>query len=40
MRLEYYQQTMQGKLPAPGALQGLNLYPGLKSILLQFGFSY
>ena len=40
VRLEYYQQTMQGKLPAPGALQGLNLYPGLKSILLQFGFSY
>jgi len=40
IRLEYYQQTFFDKLPAPVALQGLNLYPGLRAILLQFGFSY
>ena len=40
VRLEYYQQTFFDKLPAPAALQGLNLYPGLRAILLQVGLSY
>ena len=40
VRLEYYQQTFFDKRPAPAALQGLDLYPGLQAILLQLGFSY
>lgn len=40
VRLEYYQQTMEKGLPGPGALQGLDLYPSLKAVLVQFGFSY
>jgi hypothetical protein len=40
VRLEYYQQTLSINNPTPAALQGLNLYPGLKALLLQFGFSY
>jgi hypothetical protein len=40
IRLEYYQQTLEINEPVPGALQGLNLYPGLKAVLVQFGFSY
>jgi len=39
-RLEYYQQTLHGELSAPDSLRGLDLYPGLKAVLLQFGFSY
>jgi Protein of unknown function (DUF3570) len=40
VRAEYYQQILQHALPAPAALQGMNLYPGVRAILLQFGFSY
>jgi hypothetical protein len=40
VRLEYYQQTLQIRTPQPAALQGLDLYPGLKAVLVQFGFSY
>jgi hypothetical protein len=40
VRLEYYQQTLDIDTPVPGALQGLDLYPNLKAILVQFGFSY
>ena len=40
VRAEYYRQTMQDTAPGPGSLQGLNLYPGLKAIMVQFGFSY
>ena len=40
VRAEYYQQFIQETLAGPGALQGLNLYPSLRAILLQFGFSY
>jgi len=40
VRAEYYRQTMQERAPGPGSLQGLNLYPGLQAILIQFGFSY
>jgi hypothetical protein len=40
VRLEYYQQTLDIRTPTPAALQGLDLYPGLKAVLVQFGFSY
>jgi hypothetical protein len=40
VRLEYYQQTLDIRTPQPAALQGLDLYPGLKAVLVQFGFSY
>jgi hypothetical protein len=40
VRLEYYQQTLAIDKSVPGALQGLDLYPGLKAVLVQFGFSY
>ena len=40
VRLEYYQQTLDIRSPTPAALQGLDLYPGLKAVLVQFGFSY
>ena len=40
VRAEYYRQTMQDPQPGPGLLQGLNLYPGLRAVLIQFGFSY
>jgi hypothetical protein len=40
VRIEYYQQTQESGLPGPGGLGGLNLYPDLKAILVQVGFSY
>jgi hypothetical protein len=40
VRFEYYQQTLDHTAAAPSALQGLDLYPGLRAILLQVGFSY
>jgi hypothetical protein len=40
MRVEYYQQTLDNRVPGPGALQGLDLYPSLKAILVQVGYSY
>ena len=40
VRLEYYQQTIGNGPAAPAALQGLDLYPSLKAVLLQIGFNY
>jgi hypothetical protein len=40
VRLEYYQQTLHVAPTAPVGLQGLDLYPDLKAVLLQVGFSY
>jgi hypothetical protein len=40
VRLEYYQQTIHGGNAEPVGLQGLDLYPSLKAVLLQFGFNY
>jgi hypothetical protein len=40
VRIEYYQQTQENRFPGPGALRGLDLYPDLKAILVQVGFSY
>ena len=40
VRVEYYQQFLNIRDPVPAALQGLNLYPNLKALLVQFGFNY
>jgi hypothetical protein len=40
VRLEYYQQIQDHRLAAPELLQGLDLYPGLKAILVQFGWRF
>jgi hypothetical protein len=40
IRAEYYRQTVENAVAAPGALQGLDLYPGLQAFLIQVGFSY
>jgi Protein of unknown function (DUF3570) len=40
VRVLYYQQTPDHRLAGPGSLQGLDLYPGLKSILVQVGYKF
>ena len=40
VRVEYYQQTMDDPRTALPDLQGLDLYPALKALLFQVGFSY
>jgi hypothetical protein len=40
VRAEYYQQTFNERVPVPAALQGLDLYPGLKAILVQIGYRF
>jgi len=40
VRLEYYQQIQDRRLAAPELLQNLDLYPGLKAILVQFGWRF
>ena len=40
VRVEYYRQTLEVNKPVPVALQGLELYPGLRVVFVQFGFSY
>jgi Protein of unknown function (DUF3570) len=40
VRLEYYQQIQDRLLAAPELLQNLDLYPGLKAILVQFGWRF
>lgn len=40
VRLEYYQQIQDHRLAAPVPLQNLDLYPGLKAILMQFGWRF
>ena len=40
VRVEYYQQTPDHPLAGPGSLQGLDLYPGLKAILVQVGYKF
>lgn len=40
VRLQYYQQTYTGTSTALSALQGLDLQPGLKAILLQVGWRF
>jgi hypothetical protein len=40
IRAEYYQQTFAERVPIPAGLQGLDLYPGLKAILVQIGWQF
>jgi Protein of unknown function (DUF3570) len=40
IRAEYYQQTFAERVPVPAGLQGLDLYPGLKAILVQIGWRF
>jgi hypothetical protein len=40
VRVEYYQQTFDERAPIPLDLQGLDLYPGLKAVLVQFGYRF
>jgi len=40
IRAEYYQQTLDVRTPVPEALQGLDLYPGLKAVLVQIGWRF
>ena len=40
VRAEYYQQTVGDGPAGIGALQGLDLYPTLKAVFLEVGFSY
>jgi hypothetical protein len=40
VRAEYYQQTLDERTPTPRGLQGLDLYPDLKAILVQIGWRF
>jgi hypothetical protein len=40
IRAEYYQQTLDIRTPVPQALQGLDLYPGVKAVLVQIGWRF
>ena len=40
IRAEYYQQTFDEGVPVPAGLQGLDLYPGLKAVLVQIGWRF
>jgi hypothetical protein len=40
VRAEYYQQTLVERTPVPISLQGLDLFPGVKAILVQVGWRY
>jgi hypothetical protein len=40
VRAEYYQQMSDERTPTPSGLQGLDLYPDLKAILVQIGWRF
>jgi hypothetical protein len=40
IRAEYYQQTIEERTGALPGLQGLELYPGLKAVLVQLGWRF
>jgi Protein of unknown function (DUF3570) len=40
VRAEYYQQTFDERAPVPVGLQGLDLYPVLKAVLVQIGWRF
>jgi hypothetical protein len=40
IRAEYYQQTFAERVPVPAGLQGLDLYPGLKAVLVQIAWRF
>lgn len=40
LRIEYYQQRQTDRMAAPAMLDGLDLYPGVKAILVQVGWHF
>lgn len=40
VRAEYYTQIADNRLPGPGVLQGLDLYPGLQAIMCQVEWKF
>ena len=40
IRAQYYQQTFDERASVPAALQGLDLYQGLKAVLVQIGWRF
>jgi hypothetical protein len=40
VRAEYYQQTFDARATVPAALQGLDLFPALKAVLVQVGWRF
>lgn len=40
VRAEYYQQTLVERTPVPVSLQGLDLFPGVKAVLVQVGWRF
>jgi uncharacterized protein DUF3570 len=40
VRAEYYQQTLVERTPVPASLQGLDLFPGVKAVLVQVGWRF
>jgi hypothetical protein len=40
VRAEYYQQTFDERMAVPASLQGIDLYPGLKAILVKVGWRF
>jgi hypothetical protein len=40
IRAQYYQQTIDERAPVPVGLQGLDLYPALKAVLVQIGWRF
>jgi Protein of unknown function (DUF3570) len=40
VRAEYYQQTFDERVPTPVGLQGLDLFPSLKAVLVQIGWRF
>ncbi len=40
IRVEYYQQTLVERAAVPVSLQGLDLFPGVKAVLVQIGWRF
>jgi hypothetical protein len=40
VRAEYYQQTFNEQIAVPAGLQGLDLFPGLRAVLVQLGYRF
>ena len=40
IRAEYYQQTLVERTPVPVSLQRIDLYPGVKAVLVQIGWRF
>jgi hypothetical protein len=40
IRAEYYQQNFDERVAVPAGLEGLDLFPGLKAVLVQIGWRF